>query len=69
MEVLTAYRSIELGVYAVYPSRKHLTPKVRVLIDFLTARFGPVPPWEVAEEKQVSGVWRSSFPLVSEIEW
>lgn len=35
VEVLPQYRSIELGVFAVYPSRKHLTPKVRVLIDFL----------------------------------
>lgn len=39
VEVLTQYRSIELGVFAVYPSRKHLTPKVRVLIDFLVRAF------------------------------
>lgn len=35
VEVLPQYRSIELGVYAVYPSRKHLAPKVRSLIEFL----------------------------------
>lgn len=39
VEVLPRYRSITLGVYAVYPSRKHLTPKVRVLIDFLVESF------------------------------
>lgn len=39
VEVLPDYRSIELGVYAVYASRKHLTPKVRVLIDFLVEAF------------------------------
>ena len=39
VEVLPHYRSIELGVYAVYPTRKHLTPKVRVLIDFLVDAF------------------------------
>lgn len=39
IEVMPKYRSIELGIYAVYPSRKHLTPKVRVLIDFLVAAF------------------------------
>ena len=39
VEVLPQYRSLELGVYAVYPSRKHLTPKVRVLIDFLVESF------------------------------
>jgi DNA-binding transcriptional LysR family regulator len=35
VELLPQYRSLELGVYGVYPSRRHLTPKVRVLIDFL----------------------------------
>jgi DNA-binding transcriptional LysR family regulator len=39
LEVLPQYQSIELGVFAVYPSRKHLTPKVRVLIDFLVGAF------------------------------
>ena len=39
VEVLPQYRSIELGVYAVYPTRKHLTPKVRALIDFLVNAF------------------------------
>ena len=39
VEVLPQYRSIELGVFAVYPSRRHLTPKVRVLIDFLVDAF------------------------------
>ncbi len=39
MEILRQYRAMDLGVYAVYPSRKHLTPKVRVLIDFLVSAF------------------------------
>jgi len=39
VEVLPKYRSIELGVYAVYPTRKHLAPKVRALIDFLVNAF------------------------------
>jgi DNA-binding transcriptional LysR family regulator len=39
VEILPQYRAMELGVYAVYPSRKHLTPKVRVLIDFLVNAF------------------------------
>ncbi|GAB3757597.1 LysR family transcriptional regulator [Ramlibacter monticola] len=39
VEVLPQYRSRELGIYAVYASRKHLTPKVRVLIDFLLEAF------------------------------
>ena len=39
VEILPQFRSIELGVYAVYPTRKHLTPKVRALIDFLADAF------------------------------
>ncbi|MEO7245347.1 MAG: LysR substrate-binding domain-containing protein [Rubrivivax sp.] len=35
VQVLPEYLSIALGVYAVYPTRKHLSPKVRLLIDYL----------------------------------
>lgn len=38
VEVLPQYPSIELGIYAVYPSRKFVPPKVRALVDFLSAR-------------------------------
>ncbi|MNE90413.1 transcriptional regulator [compost metagenome] len=44
VEVLSEYKSVELGIYAVYPSRKHLAPKVRVLINFLVERFAD-PRW------------------------
>lgn len=40
VELMPEYKSPELGVYAVYPSRKHLLPKVRVLIDHLVAALG-----------------------------
>ena len=39
VEVMPQYRSIELGVYAVYPTRKHVTAKVRLLIDYLVEVF------------------------------
>ena len=39
VEVLSQYRSIELGIYAVYSSRKHISPKIRLLIDFLVDWF------------------------------
>ena len=39
VELMPEYRSIELGIYAVYPTRKHVSPKVRALIDFLTTFF------------------------------
>jgi DNA-binding transcriptional LysR family regulator len=32
--------SPELGIYAIYPSRKHLSPKVRTFVDFLVAQLG-----------------------------
>jgi DNA-binding transcriptional LysR family regulator len=35
VELMPAYRSIELGIYAVYPTRKQLALKVRRLIDYL----------------------------------
>ena len=44
VEVLPQYRSLELGVYAVYASRRHVTPKVRVVIDFLVDAFR-ICPW------------------------
>lgn len=40
VELMPEYRSIELGIYAVYPTRKHVSPKVRALIGFLAGRLG-----------------------------
>jgi len=44
--ILCQFTPPEIGVYAVYPERRNLTPKVRAFIDFLAATFGPEPPWE-----------------------
>lgn len=33
------YRGLELGIYAAYPARKHVSPKVRLLIDILVESF------------------------------
>ena len=33
VELMPEFRSTVLGIYAVYPSRKHVSPKVRALID------------------------------------
>ena len=35
VEVLPQWKTLELGIYAVYPNRKHVLPKVRLLIDHL----------------------------------
>jgi DNA-binding transcriptional LysR family regulator len=46
VELMPDYRSIDLGIYAVYPTRKHLSAKVRALIEFLAAHFaGAGPSW------------------------
>lgn len=38
VQVLADYPSAELGIYALYPSRKHLSAKVRTFVDFLVER-------------------------------
>lgn len=40
VELLPEYHSPEIGIYAVYPTRKHVSAKVRVLIDFLAEQLG-----------------------------
>ncbi|APV49912.1 hypothetical protein BWI17_09580 [Betaproteobacteria bacterium GR16-43] len=44
--VLSGYPMAELGIYAVYPQRSHVPPKVRAFVDFLATRFGRRPEWE-----------------------
>ncbi len=46
VELLPAYRSIELGIHAVYASRKHLPMKTRHLVDFLVEAFAK-PSWQL----------------------
>jgi DNA-binding transcriptional LysR family regulator len=44
--VLPQYSLPESGIWAVMPQRRLVPPRVRAFIDFLTERFGEVPPWE-----------------------
>ena len=44
VELMPEYRSIEIGIHAVYASRKHLPMKTRRLIDFLVEAFR-APGW------------------------
>jgi len=46
VELMPEFPSVEIGIYAVYPTRKHVSAKVRVLIDFLAECF-----------KQPRGAW------------
>ncbi len=38
VELMPDYRSLELGIYVVYPTRKHVSAKVRSLVDFLSGQ-------------------------------
>jgi DNA-binding transcriptional LysR family regulator len=44
--VLQEYSTIELSIYAVYPQRRHLSPKVRAFVDFMIERISDPPYWE-----------------------
>lgn len=45
VELMPQYRSIELGIHAVYATRKHLPMKTRHLVDFLVESFA-APSWQ-----------------------
>ncbi|WP_211463803.1 LysR family transcriptional regulator [Collimonas silvisoli] len=48
LPILTDYHGDELAIHAVYPSRQHLSAKVRTFVDFLAQQFGEVPAWDRA---------------------
>ena len=45
VELMPQYKSLEMGIYAVYPTRKHVSAKVRVLIEFLQQHFSTQQAW------------------------
>jgi len=44
--ILPDYQPQESLIYAVYPSRQHLSAKVRTFVDYLVERFGENPAWD-----------------------
>jgi DNA-binding transcriptional LysR family regulator len=44
VEVMPGFRSLEIGIHAVYPSRKHLPVRTRLLVDYLVEQFRQ-PAW------------------------
>ena len=44
--LLPGHATLETAVYAVYPERRHLSPKVHAFIAYFSERFGAVPPWD-----------------------
>lgn len=45
-QVLAEWALPTLGLYAVFPSGRHLAPKVRLCVDFLADCFGESPQWD-----------------------
>jgi DNA-binding transcriptional LysR family regulator len=45
-QVLTNYSPPEISIYAVFPSRRYLSAKVRTFVDFLSDYFGDEPNWD-----------------------
>jgi DNA-binding transcriptional LysR family regulator len=48
VRILPDWETDDLTIFAVYPNRKFLPPKVRSFIDFLVDRFSPEPYWNEA---------------------
>ena len=46
ISLMPDYQPVESELSVIYPPGKNLSAKVRTLIDFLAARFGPEPPWD-----------------------
>ena len=46
--ILKEYAAPPFGIYAVYPPNRHVSAKVRRLVDFLKGLWSESPPWEKA---------------------
>ena len=46
VSVLDGFTMVGATVNAVWPHSRHLSPKVRVFVDFLAERYGPQPYWD-----------------------
>ncbi len=45
-QVLVEYVLPEISIYALFPSRRYLSAKVRTFIDFISNYFGETPEWD-----------------------
>ena len=46
--LLQDYVALPTAIFAVYPSRKHLSAKVRLFVDFVIERFAHGEDWSAA---------------------
>jgi DNA-binding transcriptional LysR family regulator len=57
VSLMPGYKPVESELSVICPPGKNLSAKVRSLIDFLAARFGPEPPrdeWDTTERTKKS---------------
>ena len=52
--LLPDYTPPSIDIYAAYPSRRHLSMKVRAFVDFLVARFAGKVEWAMSLPSQRS---------------
>ncbi|WP_321960591.1 LysR family transcriptional regulator [Paraburkholderia sp. J7] len=55
VQVLEAFRPQPDPIRVLYPSKRHLSPRIRAFIDLLVERWEPGVPWESSPGVQFSG--------------
>jgi DNA-binding transcriptional LysR family regulator len=50
--LLPGWRLPDIDILALYPSRRHLSAKVRLMVDFLAEAFRGTPAWDLTEADQ-----------------
>jgi DNA-binding transcriptional LysR family regulator len=45
-QIMLPYSLNEIAIYAVFPSRRYLSAKVRTFVDFLASSYGEHPSWD-----------------------
>jgi len=56
IRILPGWRAPDVDIAAAYPVSHRGNPKIRRLLDFLTDRLGPVPPWDAGLDPHLSGM-------------
>lgn len=51
--ILPQFKTLQLSIYAVYPERRHLSPKVRAFIDFMVERITDNPYWDAGTNRSM----------------
>lgn len=55
MVLLPEFTPSTIPIHAVYPSRRHLSAKVRAFVEFLVARFAAAPEWTMPSSPTPAG--------------